>query len=98
MQCAALFGWIGIWVVLALAGDVQDCVRRFGLAFQQLDCFSGRQYHQLDLASLGFPPHLIYDWQVPMCSGSDDELVTLPRDSFFHRKRRMAKVVPKLLG
>src|SRR5579864_3522649 len=84
--------------VRSSTGDVQDCIGRLGLLFQQLDRFGGGQYHQFDLPAFGFPFHLLHDRQLPMDSGSDNELAAFPRHSFFDRKWRMAKVITKLLG
>src|SRR5579864_7654740 len=54
---------------------MKNCVGVFGLPFQRLDCFDGRQNKQFDLVTLGFALYSLHDGQSTVCTTADDELV-----------------------
>ena len=85
------------WKGGALARDVKNRVRVFGFALQHLDCVDGGQDKQFDFVTLGFALYSLHDGQSTVCTTADDELMALPGDLLFYRKRRVTELFTKFL-
>jgi hypothetical protein len=77
---------------------MKNCIGVLGLSLQHFDSFGGGQDKQFDLLARGVALDFPHYGQSAVGTAADDELPAFPRNLFFYRERRVAKLLLKFLG